>query len=131
MKDILVAEDNPILADVIRFNLQRQGFPVFVAKNGLAAIERIKTQTPRLLMTDFQMPGASGEDVCRFVREDLANSDLPIVVCSAKGIELNTTDFLQRWSISKLVFKPFSMREIVDIITKLCAASYLTCEETK
>ena len=123
MKDILVAEDNPILADVIRFNLQRHGFSVFVAKNGLLAIERLKSQIPCLLMTDFQMPGASGEDVCRFVREDLGNSDLPIIVCSAKGIELNTTDFQQRWGIAKMIFKPFSMRDIVDSITQLSTPS--------
>ena len=125
MKTVLVAEDNPILADVLRFNLQREGFGVTVAKSGTMAIQQLSRQMPDVLITDFQMPGASGEEVCRHVREELKNLDLPIIVCSAKGIELNSSGFMERWNVAKIMYKPFSMREIVSIIAELCENKFL------
>ncbi len=108
MSYILVAEDNPILADVLRFNLQRQRHEVLVAKTGIQALQYLDQRLPDVLITDYQMPGASGEAVCRHVREVICNDSLPIIVCSAKGIELNACDFIRRWKVAKLIYKPLA-----------------------
>jgi len=119
MSNVLVAEDDPLLADIIRFNLVRAGHHVSVARTGSIAIEMLKQSVPDVLMTDYQMPGANGEELCRFVREDLKNPDLPIIVCSAKGFELNAVDFKSRWAVTDIIFKPFSMNVITSLIGRL------------
>ena len=119
MSNVLVAEDDPLLADILRFNLARAGHKVSIAKTGLLAMDSLQVSIPDVLVTDFQMPGANGEQLCRFVREELANAELPIIVCSAKGFELNATDFKAKWSVSEIVYKPFSMNAIVSLIGRL------------
>jgi CheY-like chemotaxis protein len=60
---ILIAEDNRILSDVMRFNLQKAGFEVTVAENGTIAVEHLQLQAFDLLITDYQMPGLDGEQL--------------------------------------------------------------------
>ncbi|MCA9057950.1 MAG: response regulator, partial [Planctomycetaceae bacterium] len=68
---ILVAEDNRILLDVLRFNLVRAGYEVLTAMNGLEALTVLREHQPiDLLITDCQMPGLSGVEVCTQVRQD-------------------------------------------------------------
>lgn len=126
MSKILVAEDNPILADVLRFNLARMGHEVVLAHNGTEAMRRLRQELPDVLLTDYQMPGASGEDLCRFVREELQCASLPVIVCTAKGLELDVAKFQRQWNISHIVHKPFSMREIITLILESSQTPVLT-----
>ena len=119
---ILIAEDNPILADVLRFNLARLGHDVWLVHSGTDAMARLRQELPDLLLTDYQMPGASGEELCRFVREELNCHTLPIVVCSAKGLELDASKFQRQWNVSHIVHKPFSMREVIEIVVNTVSA---------
>ena len=108
-----------MLADITRFNLQRLGLTIKLAKSGTEAIEWLRSNRPTLLITDFQMPGASGEDVCRFAREECQYSEMPIVVVSAKGLELNQSDFQRRWNIEEIVFKPFSVTMLTATVKRI------------
>jgi CheY-like chemotaxis protein len=125
MKDvggrILIAEDNGVLSDVLSFNLQKAGFVVTVAENGLVAIEELKLAAFDLLITDYQMPVVDGAELCKAVRTELHLTDMPILMCSAKGLEINIEKLKSDFGISKLVFKPFSMREIVSAAQSLIA----------
>ncbi len=116
---VLVAEDNHALANVLRFNLQRAGIAVTVANNGKQAIELLGREAFDLLMTDFQMPGVNGEQLCRAVRQDLQLEDLPIVLCSAKGFELDIQGLKSEYRISEVLYKPFSMQAIVNLVQNL------------
>ena len=116
--NILIAEDNRVLADVLRFNLVRAGHEVWPYYRGSDAIERLRQELPDVLLTDYQMPGASGEDLCRFVREELSCDSLPILVCSAKGLEINADEFKRRYNVSHIIHKPFSMVEVVNLIVQ-------------
>jgi two-component system alkaline phosphatase synthesis response regulator PhoP len=119
---ILIAEDNKVLADVLRFNLQRAGFQVVVANNGLLAIEQLKLATFDLLITDFQMPIVDGEELCKTVRLQLQIDQMPILICSAKGYEIDIARLTAQYRISQVIFKPFSMREIVALSEELTAS---------
>lgn len=118
VKRVLVAEDNRVLSDVLRFNLQRAGFSVDVARDGLQAMIELRNSAFDLLVTDFQMPGANGEQLCQFVRGELGNHDMPILICSAKGLELDAEEMRARYRVNKIIYKPFSMREIVKLATE-------------
>jgi CheY-like chemotaxis protein len=112
---ILVAEDNRVMGNVIKFNLERSGFNAELVYDGRTAIERLKAGTFDLVITDYQMPHASGEDICRFVRFDSACRELPIILVSAKGIELQARELIGPERFSRVIYKPFSPREIVKV----------------
>ncbi len=107
---ILVVEDEPALAETVRYNLEREGFAVTVAADGRAAVERFRAEPPAMVILDLMLPEMSGLDVCRTIR---AESDVPIIMVTAKdseadkvtGLELGADDY---------VTKPFSMRELVS-----------------
>ncbi len=107
---ILVVEDEPSLADTMRYNLEREGFAVSLAEDGHRALERFRAEPPALVILDLMLPEMSGLDVCRQIR---AESEVPIIIVTAKdseadkvaGLELGADDY---------VTKPFSVRELVS-----------------
>jgi two-component system, OmpR family, response regulator RegX3 len=107
---ILIVEDEESLADSLRYNLEREGYAVSVARDGRAAIDRFRSLSPALVILDLMLPEMSGLDVCRAIR---AESDVPIIMVTAKdseadkvtGLELGADDY---------VTKPFSVRELVS-----------------
>jgi len=106
---ILVVDDDPHIREVIRFALEKAGFSVHEASNGLEAVERFDKLKPGLVVLDILMPEMDGTDACRQLR---ARSQVPIVFLSSKddevdrivGLELGGDDYLT---------KPFSPRELV------------------
>ena len=85
---ILVAEDNRVMGNVMRFNLLRAGFDVTMVHDGRAALRQLEHKRFDMVVTDYQMPHASGQDVCRYVRDESMCPEIPVVLVSAKGIEL-------------------------------------------
>lgn len=111
---VLIAEDNVAMAQVMRFNLQRAGFTVQLAADGRLALEYAKGTDFDLIITDFQMPGMNGEELCRALRQLSAYSDTPVLMCTAKGLELDPLHLHQELGVTGLVSKPFSPRKIVE-----------------
>jgi two-component system, OmpR family, response regulator RegX3 len=107
---ILIVEDEESLSDSVRYNLEREGYSVTVARDGRGALEAFRSQSPALVILDLMLPEVSGLDVCRAIR---AESDVPIIMVTAKdseadkvtGLELGADDY---------VTKPFSVRELVS-----------------
>lgn len=118
---ILVAEDDRVMAGVIRFNLARAGFDVFVCHDGAAAMQALRTMTFDLVLTDFQMPYASGEDICRFIRTELQDDHTPVVLVSAKGMEVLEATVVTEVGFNGIIYKPFSPTEVIRT-----ARSFLT-----
>ncbi|MDB5388881.1 MAG: walR 2 [Planctomycetaceae bacterium] len=117
---VLVAEDDRVISDVIRFNLERARYHVTVARNGTEAWALLQTRTFDVLVTDYQMPGMTGEEVCRAFRTTYPQTQLPIIFLSARGLELNVAKMQEELGIQTLLYKPFSPRELVEEIAK-CA----------
>jgi len=118
-KRVLVAEDNIVLGDVIRFNLQRSGYEVTLARNGVDAFRMLAAERFDILVTDYEMPGIDGEELCNRVRNDLKLESLRIVMCSAKGLELNRDELKARLSLETILYKPFSIRELTSLLGNL------------
>ena len=118
-KRILIAEDNVVLGDVIRFNLERSGYVVSLARNGVEAFRLVGSQPYDILVTDFEMPGLNGQELCHRIRNELKLDDLIIAMCSAKGLELDRETLKAKYGISEIVSKPFSIRDLTLLLGKI------------
>ncbi len=106
---ILVVDDERAIADIIKFNLEKEGYIIETAYNGEEALEKVKDINPDLLILDVMMPKKDGFEVLKEVRE---SSSIPVLMLTAKeeevdkvlGLELGADDYIT---------KPFSMRELV------------------
>lgn len=114
-KRVLIAEDDPAMLNVMRFNLERAGFEVETAANGLEATRLFDEQTFDLVITDLQMPRMSGEEVCQHIRRQAGPSKVAIVVCTAKGLEIDTARMFVDYELEQVLFKPFSPAEMVSL----------------
>ena len=108
---ILVVDDEPDLLELVRFNLDRAGYQVDVAETGSRALERLQRSVPDLLVLDLMLPDLSGEEICRRVRADPALADLPVIMLTAKGEEVDRVVGFELGA-DDYVTKPFSPREL-------------------
>ena len=108
-KKILVVEDEKAIADILVFNLQREGYDTLAAYDGAEGLRCALSESPDLILLDVMLPEMDGFEVCRRVREQ---SDVPIIMLTAReeeadkvmGLELGADDYIT---------KPFSMRELM------------------
>jgi two-component system alkaline phosphatase synthesis response regulator PhoP len=115
MKSILVVEDEPEIARVIRDYLQAAGFSVSVAADGDSALQSARLARPDLVVLDLGLPGRDGLDVTRELRR---TSDVPIVVVTARGDEADRIVGLELGA-DDYVVKPFSPKELVARVRAL------------
>lgn len=106
---ILIVEDEPSIAQVLRSYLEREGFAVAVAADGQEALVQFDAVSPALVLLDLMLPRLSGEEVCRAIR---ARGDTPVIMLTAKTEEV---DILAGLGIGAddYVTKPFSPRQVV------------------
>jgi DNA-binding response OmpR family regulator len=110
-KSVLIVEDDPKIRNLVKIYLKKDGYEVTEAVNGVEAKEKIEELDPCILILDLMLPGISGEEICRWVREDL-KSMMPIIMLTAKasekdrikGFHLGADDY---------VVKPFSPAELM------------------
>lgn len=110
---ILVAEDNPALAAVIEFNLRRAGCAVTRMRNGRLALEAAMEEDFDLVVTDHQMPEMTGIELCERLRALPQYMDTPIIMLTAKGLELDMSNLGETVGVSEYLSKPFSPAELV------------------
>jgi CheY-like chemotaxis protein len=116
VKRILVAEDNPALSQVVRFNLERAGFQVTTAGNGREALERLNGQSYDLVITDQQMPEMTGWDLCAQMRQAAAHADTPVIFLTAKRLELDLARLKDEFGVVATFAKPFSPSELISAV---------------
>lgn len=112
MNRILIVEDEKDLAELLSYNLEREGFRVTCVHDGLSGLERIRTELPDLVLLDLMLPGMLGTEVCKALRKDAATSRIPVLMLTAKGDEIDRVVGFEVGADDYIV-KPFSMREIV------------------
>jgi DNA-binding response OmpR family regulator len=112
---ILVVDDESDIVDLISSNLQREGYRVIPAYTGEDALELVKTTRPDLVVLDLMLPGMQGLEVCRLIRADSEYSEMPILILSAKGSEVDRILGLEMGA-DDYITKPFSVRELISRI---------------
>ncbi len=111
-KRILVVEDEPDIAEVLEFNLEKAGFGVEIERRGDAALESIRRHSPDLIVLDLMLPGLDGLEVTRLLKRDPATARIPLVMLTAKGEEVDRIVGLELGA-DDYIPKPFSPREVV------------------
>lgn len=112
MPRILIIEDEVDIADLIMFNLQRSGYEVFKAHDGIKGTEMAIRERPDLIVLDLMLPGRDGYSVFREIRRDARTLHIPVIILTARaqtedriqGLEAGADDYLT---------KPFSPKELV------------------
>ncbi|HHQ0972499.1 TPA: response regulator YycF [Listeria innocua] len=108
-KKIIVVDDEKPIADIVKFNLNKEGFDVYCAYDGDEALELVEEVQPDLILLDIMLPGRDGIEVCREVRKKY---DMPIIMVTAKDSEIDKVIGLELGA-DDYVTKPFSNRELI------------------
>ena len=116
---VLIVEDNAVMANLLQFNLKRAGFGTVVATNGDRALQLATESQFDVVITDHQMPGMPGVELCKRLREMPAYQTTPLLLCTAKGLELPREALLEDFGITDLIFKPVSPRQLVLTVQSL------------
>jgi two-component system phosphate regulon response regulator PhoB len=110
--NILVVEDEPPLVEVLRYNLEKEGYLVNVAENGAQALSKVHESAPDLVILDWMLPELSGIEVCRQLREDPDSREVPVIMLTARGEEADRVKGLASGA-DDYVVKPFSPAELL------------------
>lgn len=118
MQKILIVEDETDISDLIMFNLQRAGYTVLQAHDGIKGVSLIFSDRPDLIILDLMLPGRDGYSVFHEIRKDPRTSHIPVIMLTAKsqaedrimGLEAGADDYLT---------KPFSPKELVLRVNNL------------
>lgn len=119
---ILVVEDNVALSGVVCFNLVRAGFQVKSAASGHEALKAIHEESFDLVLSDQQMPMMTGIQLCEHIRQLPGYQHTPIILLTAKCMELSVSQLQQRLGLSAALPKPFSPSELITCIEEALAA---------
>lgn len=118
MRRILIIEDDKDIVELVRYNLEKEGFQVAALADGVAGLAQVKKSPPDLLILDLMLPGLAGLEICKDIRREERLNRFPILMLTARseeadrvlGLELGADDY---------VTKPFSPRELVARVKAL------------
>ena len=109
---IFVVEDEKPISDLLKYNLEKEGFRVSSSENGEEALGIIKEKKPDLILLDWMLPDLSGIKICQFLKQDSAVRDIPIIMLTAKGEEEDKEKGLNTGA-EDYITKPFSFPELL------------------
>ena len=132
-KTVLIVEDEKNIVDILRFNLQREGYRTVEAYDGADGLEKARSENPDIILLDVMLPKMIGFDVCRTLRVE--GNNVPVIILTAReeeadkvlGLEIGADDYIT---------KPFSMRELIARVganirrTAMNAAASASAAET-
>jgi DNA-binding response OmpR family regulator len=113
-RPVLIVEDEPDIAEGLRYNLERAGLAVAVAETGEKGLELAldRNNPPLLIILDLMLPGMSGQELCRRLRREPRTRRTPVIILTARGSESERVAGLELGA-DDYVTKPFSVRELV------------------
>lgn len=119
-RTVLVVEDEPAIAEALRYLLEREGLAVEVLGDGKQALARIAGEPPALVILDIMLPGLSGMEVLETLRADPATRAVPVLMLTAKG-QRRDRAAAEEAGASLFMTKPFANAELVANVRKLLA----------
>lgn len=126
---ILVVDDETYIVELVKFNLEKEGYRVVVAFDGIHALEMVREENPQLILLDIMLPSMDGLEVCRTLKQDPNYNTIPIIMLTAKGDEFDTVLGLEMGA-DDYIKKPFSPREMVARVkARLRALKILEAEK--
>lgn len=111
MKRIMIIEDEKDLAELLAFNLEKEGFTTRCAFDGTSGLAAVREDLPDLVVLDLMLPGLLGTEVCKALRKDPRTARIPVLMVTAKSDEIDRVVGFEVGADDYIV-KPFSMREL-------------------
>jgi two-component system alkaline phosphatase synthesis response regulator PhoP len=122
-KRILVVDDEPDFASIVQGNLEKEGFKVDVAYNGVEGLEKVRANPPDAIVLDVMMPEKDGYEVCKELKADEKYRDIPVILLTAVGSHVTSTRYTHYDGMSTeaddYISKPASAEEITKSIKRL------------
>ncbi len=125
-QSILVVDDEPDILETLSYSLEKRGYSVMTAADGLEGLDRAKRTPPDFMILDVMLPGCNGYEVSRMLKEWMDNDpqakQFPIMLLTARKVESRDREkFIETWSrADACMYKPFVMNEILGTINDLC-----------
>ncbi|WP_372885271.1 response regulator transcription factor [Shimia sp.] len=120
-KRVLLIEDEPNIIEAISFILSRDGWQVSTHSNGHDAVGVVQDKTPDLLILDVMLPGKSGYDILRELRDEDRTANLPVLMLTARG-QTRDREMAEHAGASRFMTKPFSNAEVLEVVRELVAS---------
>jgi two-component system phosphate regulon response regulator PhoB len=109
---ILIVEDEEDVLELIRYNLEKNGYLTDSALSGRKALEKIRSTSPDMILLDLMLPEVDGLEICRNVKKDANTADIPVIMLTAKGTEADIVAGLEMGA-DDYITKPFSPRVLM------------------
>ncbi|MGD8970984.1 MAG: response regulator [Desulfobacterales bacterium] len=126
-KRILIVDDEPDFAAIVQGNLEKEGFEVDVAYNGVEGLEKVQSNPPDAIVLDVMMPEKDGYVVCKELKGDDKYCDIPIILLTAVASHVTSTRYTHREGMSTeaddYIAKPASAEEITKSLKQLLNVS--------
>jgi phosphate regulon transcriptional regulator PhoB len=122
MKRVLVIEDDKDIVELVKYNLEKDGYQLYSSADGATGLAQVRKTPPDLLILDLMLPKVSGLEICKEIRKDVSLNRLPILILTAKGEEADRVVGLELGA-DDYVTKPFSPRELVARVKALLRRS--------
>jgi len=116
---VLVVEDNPALLGVVALSLRNAGLEVTTAETGVEAWQILQENLFDLVVTDFNMPGMTGGDLCAKMREHESYTHTPIVLLTALSEDFQREHDLGAMDVTCVIGKPFSPRDVTNQVLEI------------
>ena len=112
MSKILIVDDEQDIVELLSYNLEKERFSIVKAYDGEAALALVRSEKPDLMILDLMLPKMNGLDVCKAVRRNPETANLPIIMLTAKGEEIDKIIGLEVGA-DDYITKPFSIKELI------------------
>ena len=109
---IVIIEDERDLAELLAFNLEKEGWRTIIALDGKTGFDRVSAELPDIVILDLMLPEITGTEVCKLLRKQESTASIPIIMVTAKGEEIDRVVGFEVGADDYLV-KPFSSRELL------------------
>ncbi|ANP35413.1 MULTISPECIES: response regulator transcription factor [Rhodobacterales] len=119
-RHVILIEDEPNITEAIRFLLTRDGWQVDAYADGTGAVEVIREAQPDLVILDLMLPGKSGLEIIRELREVDGFASLPVLMLTARG-QMKDREMAERAGVTRFMTKPFSNSEVLTAVRDLHA----------
>ena len=124
-KTVLIVEDDRNIADLLRLYLEKEGYTVVIAPDGMRGVEQFRTVHPSLVLLDVMLPGLDGWGVCRAIR-----AETPIIMLTAKSETEDKVNGLKQGA-DDYITKPFEMKEVLARIEAVLRRSGIEPEKSR
>jgi len=116
-KTILIVEDVTLLRSIYAFDLEKAGYKILTAGNGMKALELAESNIPNLILLDVMMPGMDGIETCKRLKSGNVTENIPVVMISAKSQKAEVEEGLEAGAVNYLV-KPVKFKVLLEEIIK-------------